>query len=187
MAPVGQTWPHRVQVKSAVAQAGDQPRGVEAFQAGFPEHGLQAVGEADLHALAAADAAGQKLRFVLGPRGADQEFVRPPGQGAQAQQGHQGHAGPQSGDHLAPAQVQGCPGGFEAKCKGHPALLTGCLAIQAELALGGLVPGHLHDRSVPGPGFLPDPERRPSCRPRRSPGSRGRGPWAAAEAGRSGR
>ena len=96
--------------EGAIPHPRDEPGGVEPFQARFPQHRLQAVGQADLHALAAADAAGEKLGLVLGPRGPDEKFVGPPGQGAQADQGHGHDSRRHRGDELASPQVQGGPG-----------------------------------------------------------------------------
>ena len=115
---------------------------IEPLQARFPQHRLQPVGQADLHALAAADAAGEKLGLVLGPRGPDEKFVGPPGQGAQADQGHGHDSRRHRGDELASPQVQGGPGRLGSPDKAHPVLfLAGLQAAEAELAFGRGVAG----------------------------------------------
>ena len=111
-----------------VAHTGHQPWSIKPLQAGFPKHGLQAIGETDLHTLAAADTAGEEVPFFLGSRGSDEKFLWSPGQRTQTHQRHHGHPGGQGGDYLAPAQVQGCSEGFTPESKGNSILLTFLLA-----------------------------------------------------------
>ena len=101
----------------------------------------QAVGETDLHTLATAEAAGEKLGFVLGPGGADEILIRPPGQGAQAQHRRDRGPGRHRSDQLAPPQIQGNPGRPGTPGELHPAFLALSQAAHTELALGVLMAG----------------------------------------------
>ena len=89
----------------AVADAADQPRREQPFQAGLEAAGVQGVADADLHAFAAAYALAEKIHLGKRPGRADKEWlgsagVRSGGQGER----RQGTGGERS-QHGPPAQV----------------------------------------------------------------------------------
>ena len=90
---------------AAAADAVVDGRGPQALHAGLQQGGLDDVGGADAHALAAAEAAGQEALLVQGPRGPDEAGVAV-GPGQAADLPHGGQEQPAAGhDQAAPGQI----------------------------------------------------------------------------------
>ena len=91
----------------AIADARHQRRRPEALQPGLLQRGMQRIVGANLHALAAADAAREKIRLVERARRAQQPFVAALAQaGVGAHQRNHGGAGSEAGQRPAAAQIR---------------------------------------------------------------------------------
>src|ERR1039458_4650272 len=90
----------------AIADARHQRRRPQSFQAGLIEGGVQRGVGADLHALAAADAAGEKILLIERAGRAQQAFMAAFAQArVGAHQRNDRQAGGEAGERPAPAQV----------------------------------------------------------------------------------
>ena len=89
----------------AVAEARPEDRRPEALEAGLRQRRLEAGGRADLHALAAAQAAGEEAAFVLGARRPDQARALDGARDAGAEENGGADAGADREHRLAAAGV----------------------------------------------------------------------------------
>ena len=115
MAPVGQTWPHRVQLGIAIAQARTSP-GRQSLRRRLrrPRDAGRCWGRPSC--TRRSGCSGTETHLHPGPpAGGSGIRAGLPGQGAPAQQGHQGHAGPQRGESPGVCPGPGVSGGFSGQ------------------------------------------------------------------------
>ena len=121
----------------AIADLRDKNRRPDPFKTGIEECRLKAVGDADLHALAAFDAASEEFFFFQRSRGADQSRIEivQPREGSCSQQGNGQDAGDDGKGDVSPSQIQRCLCRFSPEPEAHRLCRAWIIAVHAVKAL----------------------------------------------------